>query len=96
MMKVIATMPQFGERLEFDLDAEAGALSGVDAERVEAMVQRWPGVGYLYGTQAVAAADPLNSAADMAVVLASSGWTLPESLAALLPVAEPVPDGAVP
>lgn len=85
-----------GQPLRISLDITTRSISGPDAETARAMLVGWPGVGLLYGgTQPVKAPDPLGSLHDFAVLLVANGYTLPDDLAALLPEAEAIPEGAV-
>lgn len=94
-MHIEITQQRFGERLTFDHDSAARALSGPSAAVVEAMIDEWDGRGILYGTQPVSAPDPLGSSRDMATMLAARGWELPSELSSLLPPAQEIPEGAV-
>ena len=94
-MDITLSRPQFGDRLTFRHDPGARRVAGADAATVLAMIAQWDGMATLYGTQPAPAPDPLGSARDMAVMLADWGWDLPADLSALLPRAQPVPDGAV-
>lgn len=94
-MKIIATQPQFNRRLAFDHDPESRTISGPDAAVVDGLIADWPGYSTIYGTQYVDAADPLGSSHDMAVLLLTWGWDLPQALTDLLPPPLQIPDGAV-
>lgn len=92
----IVARKTYGPPLLVSLDVAARAISGPGADAVRAMLVGWPGIGLLYGgTQPVEAQDPTGNLHDFAVLLATNGYTLPAELAALLPEAEAIPDGAV-
>lgn len=94
-MEIIARKT-YGPPLRVSLDVAARAISGPDADAARAMLIGWPGVGLLYGgTQPVKAPDPLGSLHDFAAMLATNGYILPKDLAAMLPEAEAISDGAV-
>lgn len=92
---MIVTDPQGGSPLHFWHDAATRSVTGPSAARIRATAARWSGVGVIHGMQPVAAPDPLGSDRDMAVMLASLGYVLPESLRRLLPKPGPNPTGAV-
>jgi len=88
------TDPQSGSMLCFSHDAASRTITGPSAAMLLATVERWSGLGVIYGTQPVEAPDPLGSDRDMAVMLATFGYVLPESLWRLLPKPQPNPDQA--
>lgn len=94
-MNITATMARNGASISVAYDPVARTVSGVGSERVAAMIAAWDGYGILYGTQRIPAPDPLGNLSDFAVMLADADFDLPEDLAALLPPAEAIPDGAV-
>ena len=94
-MKNYTLTDNLGRTLEFSHDPVARKLSGPHSDTVKLLVDYWDGNGCIYGTQYAPAPDPLGSARDMAIMLASSAWVLPSELAELLPPKLPLPDGAV-
>ena len=81
--------------LHFWHDAATRSVTGPSAAMVRATAARWPGIGVLDGMQPVAAPDPLGNDRDMAVMLATLGYVLPQSLRRLLPRPALNPAGAV-
>ncbi len=92
---ITVTNPQSGAMLHFSHDAASRSVTGPSAAMILATAERWSGLGVIYGTQSVVAPDPLGSESDMAVMLATFGYVLPESLWRLLPKQEPSHTGAV-
>ena len=92
---ITVTNPQSGLMLYFSHDAASRSVTGPSAAMILATAERWSGLGVIYGTTPVVAPDPLGSERDMAVMLATFGYVLPETLWRLLPKPEPGLTGAV-
>ena len=97
MIRNINVSRHTGERLSFEVDLEAGEVTGSDAELVRRWLVDWGGVAILYGTQPVEAPDPVHSLRDLAVMLANYGyWNgMSEEMLALIPTAEDLGDGRI-
>ena len=95
LVMIIVTDPQGGAPLHFWHDPATRSVTGPSATMVRATAARWSGVGVIDGTHPLAAPDPLGNDRDMAVMLATLGYVLPQSLRRLLPRPGPNPGGAV-
>lgn len=64
-------------------------------DRLNAMLNSWPGYGIIHGTQRADAPSPRTSRRDLAVMLCQHEYSLSDELSALLPEPDAVPDDAV-
>jgi len=83
------------DRLRFEIDLDAGTITGDDAELARQYLKNATGEWIIYGTQSVTVNDPLHDPRDLAIALEPYWPSIPQELLDLLPPAKDVPDGAV-